>query len=107
VRGALFGGIIGLIFFAPLLGAALGAAAGGAHGAVTDVGVDDGFLKDLGETLPPGGAALIVLVSSADPGRVLERISRYGGHVMMSSLSADMEARLTEALAQFNAPAVA
>ena len=47
--GALWGGLIGLIFLAPLLGMAVGAAAGGAAGALTDVGVDDKFLKDLGQ----------------------------------------------------------
>jgi uncharacterized membrane protein len=104
-RGALMGGIIGLIFFAPLLGAALGAAAGGARGAASDLGVDQNFMKELGEALPAGGAALIVLVRSGDPDKVLSRIARYGGHVVMSSLSADMEDRLTEALAQFNVPA--
>ena len=46
--GALWGGLIGLIFLAPLLGAAIGAAAGGAAGALTDVGVDDKFMKELG-----------------------------------------------------------
>src|ERR1700754_2874928 len=52
--GALWGGLIGLIFLAPLLGAAIGAAAGAAGGAVTDLGVDDKLMKQLGENLPEG-----------------------------------------------------
>src|SRR5918992_1913948 len=59
--GALWGGLIGLIFLAPLLGAAVGAAVGGASGALTDIGVDDNFMRELGQSLPEGGAALIVL----------------------------------------------
>src|SRR6476660_10499995 len=39
--GALWGGLIGLIFLAPLLGMAIGAAAGGVAGKVADVGVND------------------------------------------------------------------
>ena len=50
--GALWGGLIGLIFFVPLIGMAIGAATGAATGALTDVGVDDKFMKELGEKLP-------------------------------------------------------
>ena len=49
--GALWGGIIGLLFLAPLFGMAIGAAAGAAAGKMTDVGVDDNFLKTLGAKL--------------------------------------------------------
>src|SRR4051812_7989264 len=98
--GALWGGVIGLLFLSPLLGAAIGAASGGAAGALTDVGVDDKFLKELGEKLTPGSAALIVLVRDSTPDKVLPRISQYGGHVLQSSLSTEAEARLDEALTQ-------
>src|SRR5690349_7192365 len=97
--GALWGGLIGLIFLAPLLGMAVGAAAGGAAGALTDVGVDDKFLKELGTKLEPGGAALIVLVHRSTPDKVLPEIARFGGDVIQSSLDNDAEERLREVLA--------
>jgi uncharacterized membrane protein len=96
--GALWGGLIGLIFLAPLLGMAIGAAAGGAAGAMTDLGVDDRFMKDLGARLDPGKAALIVLVRRSTPDKVLPEISRFGGDVIQSSLSDEQEERLQEAL---------
>jgi uncharacterized membrane protein len=96
--GALWGGLIGLIFLAPLLGMAVGAAAGGASGALTDVGVDDKFMKELGQKLQPGGAALFVLVRRSTPDKVLPRVSQYGGEVLHSSLSEDAETTLREAL---------
>src|SRR3954470_2585886 len=96
--GALWGGLIGLIFLAPLLGMAVGAAAGGAAGAVTDVGVDDKFMKDLGTNLKDGGAAIVVLVRQSTPDKVLPRISEYGGQVIQSSLDDETEARLQAAL---------
>ena len=46
--GALWGGLIGLIFLVPLLGMAVGAASGAAAGALSDAGVDDKFVKELG-----------------------------------------------------------
>jgi uncharacterized membrane protein len=96
--GALWGGLLGLLFLAPLLGMAVGAAAGGAAGAMTDVGVDDRFLKELGTKLEPGSAALIVLVHRSTPDKVLPEISRYGGEVLQSSLSNDAEQQLQAAL---------
>src|SRR5215203_4612270 len=42
--GALWGGLIGLIFLAPLLGMAVGAASGAAAGKMTDLGVNDTFM---------------------------------------------------------------
>src|SRR3954468_9459612 len=59
--GAAWGGLIGLLFLAPLVGMAVGAASGALAGKFTDVGVNDSFMKDLGAQLPAGGAALIVL----------------------------------------------
>ncbi len=49
VGGALWGGLIGLIFLMPLFGMAIGAASGAAGGALADTGVDDKFMKDLGD----------------------------------------------------------
>ena len=64
--GALWGGLIGMIFLVPLLGMAIGAASGAAAGALSDTGVDDDFLKELGSKLDEGGAALILLVRRHD-----------------------------------------
>jgi uncharacterized membrane protein len=96
--GALWGGLIGLIFLAPLLGMAVGAAAGGAAGALTDTGINDQFMKDLGQKLSPGGAALIVLVRKVTPDKVLPQIQQYGGDVIQTSLDDETEERLREAL---------
>src|SRR3954468_13183057 len=96
--GALWGGLIGLIFFVPLLGMAVGAATGAAAGALTDVGVDDKFMKDLGTKLQPGGAALITLVHSSTPDKVLPEIAHFGGEVIQTSLDNDTEQRLRHIL---------
>jgi uncharacterized membrane protein len=96
--GALWGGLIGLIFFMPLFGAAIGAASGAAAGALSDHGIDDKFMKELGDKLPAGGAAVFVLVREATRDKVVPEISKYGGHVIQSSLSNEQEAALQEAL---------
>jgi uncharacterized membrane protein len=96
--GALWGGLIGLIFLMPLFGMAIGAATGAAAGAASDYGVDDKFMKELGDKLPNGGAAVIVLVREATTDKVVPEIARYGGHVIQSSLSTEQETALQDAL---------
>jgi uncharacterized membrane protein len=96
--GALWGGLIGLIFLAPLVGMAVGAAAGGLGGKLADVGVNDDFLKELGERLQAGGAALIALGSSDAPDKVIERVKPFGGAVIQTSLDTDQEEHLRAAL---------
>src|SRR5215210_3825928 len=80
--GALWGGLIGLIFLAPLVGMAIGAASGAAAGAMSDVGVDNTFMKELGARLEPGGAALILLGRAEARDKVLDRVASYGGEVI-------------------------
>jgi uncharacterized membrane protein len=96
--GALWGGLIGLIFFAPLLGMAIGAAAGAAAGAGSDAGVDDKFMKDLGANLPRGGAALVLLVREANMDKILAEV-KVPGEVIQTSLNNDTEQALRDALA--------
>jgi uncharacterized membrane protein len=98
--GAVWGGLIGLLFLAPVVGMAVGAASGALGGKMADVGVDDKFMKTLGEKLTPGTAALVVLSQSSAPEKVLERISKYGGEVIQSSLTDDQEEHLRAALAE-------
>jgi uncharacterized membrane protein len=95
--GALWGGLIGLIFFVPLFGMAIGAAAGAAGGALSDTGVDDDFMKRLGEELQPGKAAIILLVRKVSVDKVLPQI-QVPGTVIQTSLSNEDEQRLQQAL---------
>lgn len=96
--GALWGGLIGLLFLAPLVGMAIGAAAGAAGGALRDYGVDNKFMEELGAALEPGAAAVILLIRKVSVDRVLPEI-KIPGRVIQSSLNNETEQRLTDALA--------
>jgi uncharacterized membrane protein len=74
VSGTFWGTLIGLIFMMPLAGAAIGAASGALGGALTDVGLDDRWMK------------------------VLEGLKGEGGKVMKTSLDHTKEAALQAAL---------
>ena len=103
--GALWGGLIGLIFLAPLFGMAIGGATGALAGKVSDVGVNDNFMKELGAKLPSGGAALIALGSTDARDKVIERVRPFGGEVIQTSLSTEDEERLRAALGETATPA--
>jgi uncharacterized membrane protein len=102
--GALWGGLIGLIFLVPLFGMAIGAATGAAAGAMSDTGVDDKFMKEMGTKLQPGGAAVIVLVRQVNAEKLLAEV-KIPGEVIQTSLSKDGEQALRDALAGADAPA--
>jgi uncharacterized membrane protein len=101
--GALWGGLIGLLFLNPLAGMAIGAGVGAASGAlagkVTDYGIPDDFIKQLGGTIKPGSSALFLLIKRVTADKVLPRMHAFKGTVLKTSLSDEQEARLREALA--------
>lgn len=96
--GAMWGTLIGLLFLNPLLGAAAGAAGGALSGYLTDVGIDDKFLKEAGEALTPGQAALCVLVRKVTADKVLPEMAHFGGTVLRTNLTAEQETKLRDAL---------
>ena len=98
VGGSFWGMLIGMIFLNPLLGAAVGAGAGALSGKLSDIGIDDAFIKELGETITPGTSALFVLVRKATPDKVLEELKGFKGKVLKTSLTADKEEALREVL---------
>jgi len=98
VSGTFWGTLIGLIFLMPLAGAALGAAGGAIGGALTDVGINDKWMKDTAAAIEPGNAALFVLVRKVTGDKVLEGLKGEGGRILKTSLDHTKEAALQAAL---------
>jgi uncharacterized membrane protein len=97
--GAFWGMLIGLIFFMPWLGLAVGAVTGAISGKATDIGIDDGFIKEVGNTIEPGNSALFLLVVEATTDKVMDELKKFDAEVLKTSLSKEQEARLKEAFA--------
>ena len=94
----MWGALIGLLFLNPLLGAAIGAGAGALSGRLTDIGIDDKFMKQAAGALMPGQAALCVLVRKVTADKVLPAMATFGGKVLHTSLTTEQETKLQEAL---------
>jgi uncharacterized membrane protein len=100
VGGGFWGMLIGLLFLNPLIGAAAGAAAGAIGGKLSDIGINDQFMKDLGSNIQPGTSALFVLIRKVTGDKVLEALKQQGfhGRVLQTSLNKDREDELRAAL---------
>ena len=92
--GAFWGMLIGLLFLAPWLGLAIGAVSGALAGKMTDIGIDDNFIKEVGATIKPGNSAAFLLVRESTPDKVLDELKGFNGTVLKTSLSKENEAKL-------------
>lgn len=101
VGGGFWGTLVGLLFLNPLVGAAVGAASGAIAGRLSDVGINDQFMRDLGQSIPPGGSAVCILVRKMTADKVLARLEGFHlrGRVLQTSLSDAEEEKLRAAFA--------
>jgi uncharacterized membrane protein len=97
--GAFWGFLFGLIFFVPLFGLAVGAATGALAGSLTDVGIDDDFIKQVRGEVTPGTSALFLMSANAVLDKVTDAFESEHGHVtlMHTNLSDEQEAKLRAA----------
>ena len=86
LAGGFCGAIVGAMFLNPVAGFVVGAAVGAAVGATEDIGINDDFLRDVGQSLSPGTSALAVLVRRADPELVLPELEKFDGRILKMSL---------------------
>lgn len=83
-RGAIAGGVVGLIFPPSIIASAVvGGGAGGIWGKIRDKGFKDEDLKEIGDSLPPGSSAIIAIaedrmIAQLESGLAgYERIARH------------------------------
>jgi uncharacterized membrane protein len=100
VGGGFWGMLIGMLFLNPLLGAAVGAGAGALSGKLSDIGVNDQFMKDLAASFKPGCSAIFILVRKATPDKVLDALKPFHGKgkILQTSLTKDEETELRKVI---------
>lgn len=105
--GAFWGLLAGILLFNPLIGVAAGAATGALAGALSDYGIKDDFMREVGSVLQPGQAALFVLADRATSDRVIEAMAGYGGRILRTNLDRSQEQRLHDIFDQARKGAIA
>lgn len=99
--GAFWGLLIGLLFWAPWSGLAAGATADATSGAFAEkasgCGIEDDFIREVGQTIGPGHSALFLLVEYMVEDQVLDSLTRPHATLLRTNLSSEDEIRLREA----------
>jgi len=98
LSGAFWGMLFGLIFFIPFFGMAVGAAMGALAGKFSDYGIDDSFIKSVGEKVTEGTSALFLMTSNAVMDKVKDAVKEKGWNfeLIASNLSNEQEEQLRQ-----------
>jgi uncharacterized membrane protein len=97
--GALWGMLIGLLFFVPGVGLLLGGAMGALFGKLGKSGVNEQFRAQVQDMLKPGAAAVVVMASKITEDKFAEAMGPFGGTLLKTSLSEEDEKELASELA--------
>jgi uncharacterized membrane protein len=96
--GAIFGLVLGLLFFVPgmvLLGGAIGAL----MGKFNKSGIDAQFRDRVEHLLEPGHSAVVIMASKITEDKFATVMQLFGGTILKTSLSESDEKELAEELA--------
>ena len=98
LSGAFWGMLFGLIFFVPFFGMAIGAAMGALAGKFSDYGIDDDFIKSVGEQVTEGASALFLMTSDAVMDKVSDAVKAKGWkfEILSTNLSEAQESELRQ-----------
>ncbi len=99
IGGAVAGGLLGLLTGKLLVGALVGAAGGAIAGQGIDLGLNDEYLKSVGESLRSGTSAIVALVAFERVERAMEELDRFeGGRILRHTLSDEVYQQLSDAV---------
>lgn len=96
--GMFWGFLFGLLFFIPLFGMVFGAGFGALMGLMRKIDIDDAFQERVRDLLQPGTSALFLIVEEFTFDKTVQALSKFGGTVLKSSMSKDVEDQLQQAL---------
>jgi uncharacterized membrane protein len=98
VSGALFGLLIGLLFFVPGM-IILGGAVGALMGVFSKSGIDAEFRDRVQHLIEPGHSAVVIMAAKITEDKFGPAMQPFGGTLLKTSLSESQEKELAEELA--------
>jgi uncharacterized membrane protein len=96
--GGLLGLFIGFLLFGPLASTLIGAVGGAGVGALTDLGIEKKFVKEVAKALKPGTSALFIIVRESNATAAMATLKPYQGEVYHTSLPPEAEESLRRVL---------
>jgi uncharacterized membrane protein len=99
IGGAIAGAVLSLLGGSLVKGAILGAAGGAIAGKVIDLGLDDDFLKEIGDSLGTSSSAVVAMVDFDQVDQAMEELDKFeGGTILHHTLDADVYEKLSTAV---------
>lgn len=100
LAGSFWGMLVGAIIGGPAFLAGMAVGAGGAALAakLIDLGLDDGWIKQVAEWLDPGTSAILLLVEDSLRPTVVRELERYEGRVLYCTFPDAVRSELQRAL---------
>jgi uncharacterized membrane protein len=101
--GAVGGGLLGLMLagiFFPVAGLLVGAVAGGLIGKSAGLGIDQEFVKEVGEELQPDTSAIFFIIRQANADVAVAALKPYKGKVLQTTLPSEAEQELRRILSK-------
>lgn len=95
--GGFWGLLIGFLFGGPIFGALLGMGMSGIFGRKIDLGIDNTFIKKVGDELVPGDSALFLLVGDTPVETIAEALNAHGGNLYHTNISDEASLALEKA----------
>ena len=106
LSGAFWGMLFGLLFLVPIFGLVMGATMGGISGSMSDIGINDEFIRSVRSKVTEGTSALFLMTSDAVKDKVAEAMKGLDFEIIASNLSMEQEEKLREAFAEEEASSV-
>ena len=97
VSGALFGLLLGLLFFVPGM-VLLGGAVGALMGKLNKTGIDNQFRSRVEHLVEPGHSAVVIMAAKVTEDKFAAAMQPFGGTILKTSLSESDERELAEEL---------
>jgi len=98
-KGGFWNTLVGLVLMNPVLGMSTARGSNAVSNALTEVGIDEDFMRDLTATFRNGSSVLFALIrGAASPEKVLAELRGTGGRVLETELAHEMEEKLQAAL---------
>lgn len=98
ISGGFWGLLIGFLFGGPIFGALLGFGFSALFGRKIDLGIDNAFIKKVGDDLQPGNSALFMLINNTPVDTISGALNEFGGTLYHTSLPEEAMEAMNKAM---------
>ena len=95
-RGSFWGLLVGLIFGGPFVGVLWGLGIGALVGRAVDHGIDDKFIKDVGNAMQRRSSAVMIMLDEADYDRSIAYLRTFDTEIYEADVSEEAQSAMSK-----------